>query len=144
MPEDRNTPHHASLISCQPRCVFWGAVGTAHTAWSILYLAFLAVVVVWMLIKYAEDDHPRWIVFTGLLCSLSIALKITGLYTLAAAGLAITFSGLPQPRRQPHRERRAGLNGSTAAPSQPWRSLPGRCWWQRIRRWTRSPTLPRP
>lgn len=72
-------------------------IGTNHAATPTTYLALLSVVITWMLIKDAETNDQQWVVFSGVLCGIAIAIKITGLYTLAAAGLAITFRGTDLP-----------------------------------------------
>jgi len=74
-----------------------GSVGTLHTVWANLYLGFLAMIIAWLLVRYSDDDDPPWIVLVGVLCGIAIAIKITGLYMLAAAGLAITFGGTDPP-----------------------------------------------
>jgi len=72
-------------------------IGTNHAATPTTYLNLLSVVVAWMLIKDAETDDLQWVVLIGVLCGIAVAIKITGLYTLAAAGLAITFRGTDPP-----------------------------------------------
>lgn len=74
-----------------------GMIGTNHAATPTTYLALLSVVVAWLLIRYSDDEHPQWIVLIGVLCGIAITIKITGFYTLAAAGLAITFRGTRPP-----------------------------------------------
>jgi len=74
-----------------------GSVGTLHTVWANLYLGFLSMIIAWLLTRYADDVHPKWIMLIGVLCGVAIAIKITGLYTLAAVGLAITFCGTDLP-----------------------------------------------
>jgi hypothetical protein len=73
------------------------SVGTLHTVWANLYLGFLSMIIAWLLIRYGDDEHPQWVVLIGVLCGIAFAIKITGLYTLAAAGLAITFRGTDPP-----------------------------------------------
>jgi len=74
-----------------------GMIGTNHAATPTTYLALLSVVVAWLLIRYSDDEQPQWIVLLGVLCGIAIAIKITGLFTLAAAGLTITFRGTRPP-----------------------------------------------
>lgn len=75
-----------------------GMIGTNHAAAPTTYMTVLSVSVVWLLIKDAEagDDDLWRIMLVGVLCGITIAIKITGLFTLAAAGLAITFHGTEQ------------------------------------------------
>ncbi len=72
-------------------------IGTNHAATPTTYLAMLSVAIVWLLLKDTETTDPKWLFLCGVLCGVAIAIKITGLYTLAAAGLAITFRGTASP-----------------------------------------------
>ena len=69
------------------------SVGTMHTVWANLYLGFVSMIIAWLLVRYCDDEQTKWIVAAGVLCGVGIAIKITGLYTLAATALAITFCG---------------------------------------------------
>lgn len=70
-------------------------IGSNHAATPTTYLAILSLVVVWLLIKDTEAGDIRWLVLAGILCGFALTIKITGLYTLAATGLVITFRGTP-------------------------------------------------
>ena len=69
------------------------SVGTMHTVWANLYLGFVSMIIAWLLVRYCDDEQPKWILVAGVLCGVAIAIKITGLYTLAATAVAITFRG---------------------------------------------------
>jgi len=94
-------------------------IATNHAATPTTYLALLAVGILWLLIKDLEADNPRWIVCAGVLCGVGIAIKITGLYTLAATAVAITFCGT---------ERTGGPGGETGVSDRTG-------WLERVYRW---------
>jgi hypothetical protein len=74
-----------------------GMIGTNHAATPTTYLSLVSTIVAWLLVRYADDEQLWRIIVIGVLCGVALAIKITGLYTLAAAGLAITFCGTKKP-----------------------------------------------
>ena len=58
------------------------------------YNLFLAVAGIWCVVRFLEGGRRGWLAAAGVACGLSIAIKIVGLYTLAAflIGLALVES----------------------------------------------------
>ena len=61
----------------------WGMPNypAAMPTWYNLFLAALAL---WCVFRFLDTDQRRWLVAAGAACGASIAIKIVGLYTLAA------------------------------------------------------------
>lgn len=76
----------------------------AMPTWYNLFLAGLAL---WCLLRFADTQRLSWLVGAGAVCGLSIAIKIVGLYSLAAVliGLVLVESQMrgsrPEDRAWP-------------------------------------------
>jgi hypothetical protein len=77
----------AAVVLCM---TVWGMPNypAAMPTW---YNVFLAVGAVWGLTRYLESTRSRWLVFAGACAGVSILMKLTGLYTLAALLFAVCF-----------------------------------------------------
>jgi hypothetical protein len=71
-------------------CTAWSlpAYPAAMPSWYNLFFALLGAAA---MIRHIETDRPIWLVPAGLCAGLSIAVKITGLYFVAAALLLFVF-----------------------------------------------------
>jgi len=97
-----------------------GAITLLAVVWSVptypapmpsWYNLFLATAGLLALLIYAEERRLRWVAVAGLCAGLSICVKITGIYFLGAAALAIVYYALePNPRAS-----RSGLTLSPTA-----------------------------
>lgn len=77
------------------------AAGTiAAVVWSIpnyfasmpsWYNLFFAIFGTWSIIKYIETERGRWLLLAGVMGGLSILIKVTGLYFVAAGMLFVVF-----------------------------------------------------
>lgn len=73
--------------------VFVTSVGMTHSASPTLYLSFFAILATWMLFRDVESPHVWWVFGAGICGGLAIAFKVTGLYLVAATGMAVTYRG---------------------------------------------------
>lgn len=55
------------------------------------YNLFCATVGTWLLFRYLESGQRRWLFLAGLCGGLSITIKVTGLYFVAACGLFLLY-----------------------------------------------------
>src|SRR5947209_17707087 len=68
-------------------------------SWYNLFLATGAVLCI-LQFATARGKEMRWLLFAGLCCGVSIIIKITGVYALAAALLACVYLVTPQRQQQ--------------------------------------------
>lgn len=90
--------------------VWWAAAFSFATAmWTLpvypaampsWYLLFLGTAAIGALLRWRDDDDPRWIYAVGLAIGAALAIKITALYLLAAAMISVVAAGQDEPRER--------------------------------------------
>ncbi|QDV29793.1 Dolichyl-phosphate-mannose-protein mannosyltransferase [Planctopirus ephydatiae] len=75
--------------------LFSTSLGTMHAPWANSYLMLFTLLAIAALLQDAKSPHLGWVLAAGICCGLAIAVKVTGLYTLAAIGLSLTYRGDP-------------------------------------------------
>jgi len=79
------------------------------------YNLFLAALSLWCLLRFADTDRRPWLVGAGAAAGISIAIKIVGLYTLAAVLIGLVLVEGHAGRRRHDNEPTAGAGGGTYA-----------------------------
>ncbi len=89
-------------------CVAW-SVPNYFTGMPSWYVLFFSLVGIWALFGYFDSHRGWWLVLAGLCGGLAVAVKITGLYFVAAAGVALVY-------HEQNRSREGNGDGSLRSP----------------------------
>ena len=68
------------------------SIGVIHAPMANCYLALLAIFCLWTLLRANSSGRFLWFLILGIVLGLALCVKITGIYLVAAVGLAVASS----------------------------------------------------
>ena len=68
------------------------SAGVIHAPMANCYMVFLAIFCLWTLVRASSSGRYYWFLILGIILGLALCAKITGIYLVAAVGLAVACS----------------------------------------------------